>query len=468
MGEIASMALDLLNAVRQHKISHRPNETLKLRIGIHTGPVVAGVVGLTMPRYCLFGDTVNTASRMESNGEALKIHISSQCKEALDQLGGYIVEKRGRILLKGKGEVTTYWLTGTTENAIKPREVNLNDLPPLFCKSSVVAACLGQQRLSNTQRLTDADSVYSLHGSSHTNREYSPKSSQRKYIDRIPLHLSREHSQITLNQPESINVEQSNSLDCSLKKPLAMVRPQRILSSGKLSSSDDFNNRFNSSTSIDNCPGHLRESRSMEPFPSQLRRRVDHIKLPALKMNKNNSRSLDACVSMISYKPNYLDVFDSMFQEAAAVATPAITAAAASASSIDGDWPAGCSDAIADTNKKNQTHKYFNNNCNGSILTEDANCPLLLRGSWNTTTDDVLLNQKRWRSLETINVEKEARSKKELPRSTIRSWLFGLFQSSGTRASDVSLRKVNAVQSGVKGMPAFCDLPPAPENESMV
>ncbi|XP_067005765.2 guanylate cyclase 32E [Anabrus simplex] len=111
-GEIASMALHLLTKIKCFEIRHRKGELLKLRIGIHSGHCVAGVVGLKMPRYCLFGDTVNTASRMESSGDAFRIHISETTYSLLQRLGGYRCEERGLTPIKGKGEMRTYWLVG--------------------------------------------------------------------------------------------------------------------------------------------------------------------------------------------------------------------------------------------------------------------------------------------------------------------------------------------------------------------
>uniref|UniRef100_A0A1I7XA08 Guanylate cyclase n=1 Tax=Heterorhabditis bacteriophora TaxID=37862 RepID=A0A1I7XA08_HETBA len=102
--EIALMALRLLRAVRNFKIPHRPHEQLMLRIGIHTGSCVAGVVGKTMPRYCLFGDTVNTASRMESNGELQLPFLLITWKIR----SGILLTKF--LMTLGKGQMTTYWL----------------------------------------------------------------------------------------------------------------------------------------------------------------------------------------------------------------------------------------------------------------------------------------------------------------------------------------------------------------------
>ncbi|XP_036404361.1 retinal guanylyl cyclase 2 [Megalops cyprinoides] len=113
--EIANMALDILSAVGTFKMRHMPDVPVRIRIGLHSGPCVAGVVGLTMPRYCLFGDTVNTASRMEATGMPYRIHVSHSTVKILRDLNmGYKVQLRGKTEMKGKTMEETYWLIGKT------------------------------------------------------------------------------------------------------------------------------------------------------------------------------------------------------------------------------------------------------------------------------------------------------------------------------------------------------------------
>uniref|UniRef100_A0A0K0FCD2 Guanylate cyclase n=1 Tax=Strongyloides venezuelensis TaxID=75913 RepID=A0A0K0FCD2_STRVS len=111
--EVALMSLELLQKIPSFRVNHLPNERIKIRIGMHTGSCVAGVVGLTMPRYCLFGDTVNTASRMESNGKPSHIHMSADANKLLtEKVGGFVTESRGEVVIKGKGVMETFWLLG--------------------------------------------------------------------------------------------------------------------------------------------------------------------------------------------------------------------------------------------------------------------------------------------------------------------------------------------------------------------
>ncbi|MBD0336544.1 MAG: PAS domain S-box protein, partial [Cyanobacteria bacterium Co-bin13] len=107
-GAIARMALDMREAIRHF---HRPDGSpFQLRIGINTGPVVAGVIGRRKFAYDLWGDTVNIASRMEATGEPQRIQVTPDLYECLKD--EFLFEKRGFVAVKGRGQMTTYWLVG--------------------------------------------------------------------------------------------------------------------------------------------------------------------------------------------------------------------------------------------------------------------------------------------------------------------------------------------------------------------
>ena len=109
---IAEMALDMQQQITRFKGVN--GEPFRLRIGINTGPVIAGVIGTKKFTYDLWGDTVNVASRMESHGVAGCIQVTATTYERLKDK--YVFEERGVTHIKGKGDMMTYWLMGRADH----------------------------------------------------------------------------------------------------------------------------------------------------------------------------------------------------------------------------------------------------------------------------------------------------------------------------------------------------------------
>jgi class 3 adenylate cyclase len=107
---VAELALEMLDLAARR--SFPDGEPVRLRIGIDTGPVVAGVIGRRRFSYDLWGDTVNTASRMETTGIPGCIQITERTRELLGDR--YVLRERGKIQVKGKGKMLTYFLSGRT------------------------------------------------------------------------------------------------------------------------------------------------------------------------------------------------------------------------------------------------------------------------------------------------------------------------------------------------------------------
>ena len=95
---------------RKEQMDSKGLPSFEMRAGINTGPVVAGIVGVKKFQYDIWGDTVNTANRMESNGEVGKVNISQSTYELLKNDIDLVFESRGVIQAKGKGSIEMYFV----------------------------------------------------------------------------------------------------------------------------------------------------------------------------------------------------------------------------------------------------------------------------------------------------------------------------------------------------------------------
>ncbi|KAK3238909.1 hypothetical protein CYMTET_51119 [Cymbomonas tetramitiformis] len=144
--QICDFALDLVAVANTVQVLEGDVEhgTVQIRAGFHSGPVVASVVGSLNPRFCLFGDTVNTASRMESTSEKNRIHMSQNAAVLLQrqaQFSGLFVTCRGEIPVKGKGMMETYWVDGYKQEDTSSKLMASAHVPGVAAAAAAAAGC---------------------------------------------------------------------------------------------------------------------------------------------------------------------------------------------------------------------------------------------------------------------------------------------------------------------------------------
>lgn len=118
----AAFSLDAIRVAGETLIDEDDSSRgyIVIRVGFHSGPVISGVVGTRLPKFGVFGDTVNTSSRMESNSEPGRIlctEVSAKLLQIQAPESHFSIVPRGVVNVKGKGEMTTFWVSGCEDSS---------------------------------------------------------------------------------------------------------------------------------------------------------------------------------------------------------------------------------------------------------------------------------------------------------------------------------------------------------------
>eukprot|EP00898_Chlorokybus_atmophyticus_P000132 jgi/Chlat1/1119/Chrsp111S00060 len=201
---VAALALDILETAKKAMIP------LEVKIGMHSGSVVAGVIGLKKLNYRVFGDTVNTASRMASHGAPGKAHMTKATQQLLEAAGGFEIESRGVIEVKGKGAMETFFLLSdkyaeerlladnimadlspkgnNSNNSITHNQSTLDDNPTVDTKTD------NNNNNNNTMSNTGSNKNNSNDNDNNDNEEEdAAEDRQQEFLHRLTMSLPQPH-----------------------------------------------------------------------------------------------------------------------------------------------------------------------------------------------------------------------------------------------------------------------------------